>query len=82
MNEFNSDKVKAMRQQGLEDINKTFAFTQGAMNDDPHADDAQATKEAFVHIGQIRSFTSNKGSISYNHNLTETYREGIGKAGY
>jgi len=78
MNEFNSDKVKAQRQQGLENINKTFAFTQGAMNDDWLADDAKSTKEAFVHIGAIRSFTLNKGSISYNHNLTETYREGIG----
>ena len=78
MNESNSDKVKAQRQQGLENINKTFAFTQGAMNDDWLADDAKSTKEAFVHIGAIRSFTLNKGSISYNHNLTETYREGIG----
>jgi hypothetical protein len=31
-----------------------------------------------VHIGQTRAFTLNKGSISYNHNMPETYRQGIG----
>jgi len=40
-------------------------------------DDAHAVR-AFVHIGQTRAFTLNKGSISYNHNMPETYRQGIG----
>jgi hypothetical protein len=30
-----------------------------------------------MHIGTARSFTLNKGSISYNHNMAETYRQGI-----
>jgi len=42
-------------QQGFENINKTFASTQGAMENDSHATEAEAIKDAFVHIGLIRS---------------------------
>ena len=77
MNSTNSEKVKAERQQGFENINKTFASTQGAMENDSHATEAEAIKDAFVHIGLIRAFTKNKGSISYNHNMDLIYREGV-----
>jgi hypothetical protein len=77
MNSTNSEKVKAERQQGFENISKTFASTQGAMENDTHATEAEAIKDAFVHIGLIRAFTKNKGSISYNHNMDSVYREGV-----
>lgn len=77
MNEFNNDKVRAQRQMGYETISRQFGATQGVMEEDTKSGDAEAIKRAFVHIGKTRAFTLNKGSISYNHNLSQTYRAGI-----
>jgi hypothetical protein len=41
-----------------------------------------ARSKAYVHTGEHRSFTLNKGSISYNHNMKESYREGITMVSY
>jgi len=64
---------------GYENLNRTFGATQGAMREGDISDDADAVQRAFVHIGQTRAFTLNKGSISYNHNMPETYRQGISR---
>ena len=85
MGETNVEKVRAERERGYEKLNSQFATTRGLVafcegGDD--ADDAhkQAINRAFEHIGVTRSFTINQGSIGYNHNMAETYREGILKA--
>lgn len=83
---FIAEKVRAERERGYEQLNVQFATTKGlvafhdhvANGDDAHT---QAIARAFEHIGEARCFTLNKGSISYNHNMAETYREGIGLAG-
>ena len=82
MEESNVEKVRAERERGYENLNSQFATTKGLVAfRDGNADgaDAQALAltRAFEHIGAARSFTLNKGSISYNHNMAETYREGI-----
>jgi len=78
MNESNNIQVRMRRQMGYEAIDRTFGATQGAMKEEANLDDVEAVQRAFVHIGQTRPFTINKGSISYNHNMAETYRKGIG----
>jgi hypothetical protein len=77
MNEFNDDKVRADREKGYLNISNHFGAIQGAMEGDHDSDDSEAIRRAFVHIGRVLSFTLNKGSISYNHNLSATYREGV-----
>jgi hypothetical protein len=77
MNETNNEQVRARRQKGYEAINDTFGATKGAMKEETNLDDELAKVRAFVHIGETRCFTLNKGSISYNHNMPVTYREGI-----
>ena len=82
MEESNVEKVRAERERGYENLNSQFATTKGLVafhdGDADGADaHAQAINRAFEHIGEARSFTLNKGSISYNHNMAETYRTGI-----
>lgn len=82
MDETNVEKVRAERERGYEHLSAQFATTKGlvafrdaeAVGADAHA---LALERAFEHIGEARSFTINKGSISYNHNMAETYRQGI-----
>jgi hypothetical protein len=82
MDETNVEKVRAERERGYQRLNSQFATTKGLVayrNGDEEGSDenARAIDRAFEHIGVARSFTINKGSISYNHNMAETYREGI-----
>ena len=78
MKETNSSKVLALREAGYRQLDDTFGATKGL---DYNANDATGDeawqKRAYVHSGEHRSFTINKGSISYNHNMKETYRRGI-----
>jgi hypothetical protein len=85
MDESNVEQVRAKRERGYQKLNSQFATTKGlvAYHDHQEEEDdqqAHAINRAFEHIGVARSFTINKGSISYNHNLSETYRQGILKA--
>ncbi len=82
MEESNVEIVRAERQRGYRKLNAVFASTKGEMavrDHDSHGLDlqSQAIFRSFMHIGEARSFTINKGSISYNHNMAETYRQGI-----
>ncbi|MFN9622073.1 MAG: lipase family protein [Cyanobacteriota bacterium] len=82
MEESNVELVRAERQRGYQKLNALFSSTKGEMTlhkRDGHGLNAQgqAIFRAFMHIGDVRSFTLNKGSISYNHNMPETYRQGI-----
>lgn len=85
MDESNVEKVRAERERGYQQLNSQFATTKGLVAYHDHEEEgddqqAHAINRAFEHIGVARSFTINKGSISYNHNLSETYRQGILKA--
>ena len=82
MQESNVDQVRAERERGYQQLNSQFATTKGLVAYHDHEEEgadqqAHAINRAFEHIGVARSFTINKGSISYNHNMAETYREGI-----
>lgn len=82
MEESNVELVRAERQRGYRRLNAVFSSTKGDMAVPErigHGLNAhgQAVFKAFMHIGAVRSFTLNKGSISYNHNMGETYRQGI-----
>lgn len=82
MQDSNVETVRAERERGYRHLNAQFASTKGLVAFRDHEVDgadvqALAMDQAFEHIGAARSFTLNKGSISYNHNMAETYREGI-----
>jgi hypothetical protein len=82
MDESNVELVRAERQRGYRKLNAMFSSTKGEMavhEQAGHGVNAQgeAIFKAFMHIGEVRSFTLNQGSISYNHNMAETYRQGI-----
>lgn len=82
MNEIHVDRVRAERELGYSSLDAQFSSTKGNMkyqsiDHDELDDHERAMLKAFEHIGEARSFTINKGSISYNHNMAETYRQGI-----
>ncbi len=85
MSASNVDTVRAERQRGYRRLDEFFASTKGGMDVDVSglsiSDERVLDKlRTFQHIGVARCFTLNKGSISYNHNMEETYRLGIGLA--
>jgi hypothetical protein len=81
MDEFHVQKIRAERQRGFRNINTTFASTKGGVGSPAEEGGVEEpTLRAFVHVGHVRSFTKNKGSVSYNHNMAETYRQGISVA--
>jgi hypothetical protein len=82
MDESNVELVRAERQRGYRKLNAVFSSTKGEMSFRERGGpglnaQGRAIFKAFMHIGEARSFTLNKGSISYNHNMGETYRQGI-----
>jgi len=79
MNETNNEKVIALKEDGYRRFDDTYGITKGlTYNLFEKTNDEAARSRAYVHTGEHRSFTLNKGSISYNHNMKESYREGIG----
>ena len=79
MNETNNEKVIALKEDGYRRFDDTYGVTKGlTYNLFERSNDELARSKAYVHTGEHRSFTLNKGSISYNHNMKESYREGIG----
>jgi hypothetical protein len=78
MNETNNEKVIALKEDGYRRFDETYGVTKGlTYNLFERSNDELARSKAYVHTGEHRSFTLNKGSISYNHNMKESYREGI-----
>jgi hypothetical protein len=78
MNETNNEKVIALKEDGYRRFDGTYGVTKGlTYNFFERSNDELARSKAYVHTGEHRSFTLNKGSISYNHNMKESYREGI-----
>ncbi len=77
MNEFHDGKIKAERAQGFANVDKIYAIREGGVTSNSAEVQSTNTLQAFVHVGTTRTFTSNRGSISYNHNLKDTYRSGI-----
>ena len=78
MNESNNEKVVALRQDGYRQFNDMYGATKGLdYRPGENLSDEESCRAAYVHTGEHRSFTLNKGSVSYNHNMKETYREGI-----
>jgi hypothetical protein len=85
MNEVNVDMIRAERQKAYRRLDWYFASTKGEMelaNSNLSISDERALDKlkTFQHVGEARCFTLNKGSISYNHNMNETYRLGINMA--
>jgi len=82
MQEVNDERIRAERQSGYKNLNNTFASTQGVARAPADVSPQGSAYElsvsnAFEHVGETRAFTRNMGSISYNHNLMQTYRRGI-----
>ncbi len=78
MKETNNAKIIAMREAGYRQLDDTFGATKGLdYNRHDASGDEAWQKRAYIHTGEHRSFTTNMGSISYNHNMKETYRCGI-----
>ena len=78
MNESNNEKVIGMREDGYRRFDETYGATKGLTYKPlENTNDGDSIQRAYVHIGTHRSFTLNKGSVSYNHNMKESYREGI-----
>lgn len=82
MNQGNVDKIRAERQDGYRQLDSFYAATKGRMKlpntSLPISGESALEKlRTFQHIGVARCFTLNKGSVSYNHNMDETYRLGI-----
>jgi hypothetical protein len=78
MNETNNEKVIALKEDGHRRFNDTYGVNRGlTYNLLERSNDELARSKAYVHTGEHKSFTLNKGSISYNHNMKESYREEI-----
>lgn len=77
MNEFHNGRIKAEREQGFSNVDKTFGLRLGQVKNRSKLRAKDSSEDCFVHVGEIRSFSDNRGSVSYNHNMKETYRQGI-----
>lgn len=71
-----SEIMIAERVSAYRGINNQFRANKGFIQYSKNKE-IKSIEEAFIHIGEPRVFTQNRGSISYNHNLFKTYREGI-----
>ena len=81
MNEFNDGKIKAERERGFVNIDELYAIRKGGVKANELEPLATEAIKAFVQIGTTRTFTDNRGSVSFNHNLKTTYRKGVVKIG-
>jgi len=80
MNEFHDGQIKAEREKGFSNIDQTFGLRLGQIKGEHNNLSSASNTHTFEHVGIIRSFSDNRGSVSYNHNMKETYRQGIAKA--
>ncbi len=65
--------LRSYKLDGISSIANVYRVSAGSVQNN------QGTQQQnpFTHIGKQRTFTLSQDSISFNHNLQETYREGI-----
>lgn len=65
--------LRSYKEAGFSAIADTFKVRAGSVQ---HGKESLLASP-FTHVGEARAFTLSQDSISFNHNLQETYREGI-----
>lgn len=65
--------LREYKKSGVKSIANIYKATAGSVQGDGGANG----HTPFTHVGKTRAFTITQDSISFNHNLVKTYREGI-----